>query len=68
MKPVTVDHAELAAPNRGAAIVRCEDEAYAVVVHRDVGSVSIVALEYPRNAAPKLRLVKEVLLGEGSEP
>jgi len=30
--------------------------------------VSVVGLEYPKDAAPKLSLIKEVLLGHGSEP
>lgn len=68
MKPTVVDHPELAAPSRGAAIALSEDDSIAVVVHRDVGSVSVVSIDYPTNETPKLRLVKEVLVGEGSEP
>jgi DNA-binding beta-propeller fold protein YncE len=68
MKPEFVDHEELAGPSRGAAIALSEDDSLAVVVHRDVGSVSVVAIEYPMNATPKLRLVKEVIIAEGSEP
>jgi hypothetical protein len=61
-------HAELTQPSRGAAIAIAEDDSLAVVVNRDVGSVSVIGLDYPKDEAPKLRLIKEVLVGEGSEP
>jgi DNA-binding beta-propeller fold protein YncE len=68
MKPESVDHDELAAPSRGAAIALSADDSVAVVVHRDVGSVSVIAIDYPANESPKLKLVKEVIIAEGSEP
>jgi DNA-binding beta-propeller fold protein YncE len=68
MKPEFVDHMELAAPSRGSAIALSEDDSVAVVVNRDIGSVSVIAIEYPNDAAPKLTLRKEVLVGDGSEP
>src|SRR5687767_15474601 len=39
-------------PSRGAPIALTPDDARAVVVNRDAGSVSVVALEYPAGEAP----------------
>src|SRR5262249_39526002 len=36
--------------------------------NRDVGSATVLALQYPSNAAPTAQLTREVLLGAGSEP
>lgn len=60
----------LAEPSRGAAIALSYDESVAVVVNRDAGSVSVLALDYDADThAPKApKLVRELDLGKGSEP
>lgn len=63
-----MDQPELLQPSRGAAVAISSDDSLAVVVNRDVGSLSVIELDYPKDAAPKLSLKTEVLLGEGSEP
>lgn len=60
--------AELTQPSRGAAVALSEDDAVAVVVNRDVGSASVLSIEYPKDAAPRVTLVRELMLGAGSEP
>jgi len=59
---------ELSQPSRGAAVAITSDDSVAVVVNRDVGSVSVVKLDYPKDAAPKLSLTTEIRIREGSEP
>jgi mono/diheme cytochrome c family protein len=68
-----VNYKELVQPSKGSAIALSEDDSIAVAVNRDVGSVTVIGLEYPTSAdgkevEPKQRVIKEVLLGEGSEP
>ncbi|MEY4577837.1 MAG: hypothetical protein RL701_2540, partial [Pseudomonadota bacterium] len=58
--PLAADH--------GSAVAFTPDDNYALVVNRDVGSVSVLALTYDKAAVKTVQLVKEVLLGEGSEP
>jgi DNA-binding beta-propeller fold protein YncE len=60
--------AELTEPSRGAAVAIASDDSIAVVVNRDVGSVSVVKLDYPKDAAPKVSLSTELRIREGSEP
>jgi DNA-binding beta-propeller fold protein YncE len=68
------DVKELVQPSRGGAIALAQDDSIAVAVNRDAGSATIIGLEYPKSAdgkteeQPKIRVIKEVLLGEGSEP
>ena len=62
------EHVELAQPSRGAAIAISEDDSVAVVVNRDVGSITVLKLEYPDKAAPKWSVLRELKLGDGSEP
>ncbi len=59
---------ELLNPSKGSAIALSDDESVAVSVNRDTGSVAVLALEYAENAPPKVKLVKEVLVGQNSEP
>lgn len=68
-----VNYKELVQPSKGGAIALSEDDSIAVAVNRDVGSVTVIGVEYPKAAdgtalEPKQRVIKEVLLGEGSEP
>jgi hypothetical protein len=59
----------LAQPSRGAAVALTPDDSIALVVNRDVGSLSVLALEFDDKQASKgLRLTKELQLGEHSEP
>jgi DNA-binding beta-propeller fold protein YncE len=62
------DYKELRDPSKGSAIAISEDDAVAVALNRGVGSATVLGIEYPKNADPKLSVIKEVLLGEGSEP
>jgi YVTN family beta-propeller protein len=55
-------------PSRGAAVAFTSDDSIAVVVNRDVGSVTVLQVEYDKDATKSLRVVKEVLVGERSEP
>src|SRR4051794_7767708 len=55
-------------PSRGSAAALSPDDATAVIVNRDVGSVSVLALQYPAGSAPIAQLTREVTLGDGSEP
>ena len=57
-----------ALPGRGAAVALAGDDSVAVVVNRDVGSVSVLEPVDASGGGSDLRLVSEVLLGEGSEP
>jgi hypothetical protein len=58
-----------ALPGRGSAIALAEDDSVAVVVNRDVGSVTVLELvDSSGSSGPELRFKSEVLLGEGSEP
>jgi len=52
----------------GSAIAISPDDSLAVVVNRDVGSMSVLALGYDKEALTELSLKKELPLGPGSEP
>jgi hypothetical protein len=58
----------LRAPSRGSAVALSDDDAVAVVVNRDTGSASVLALHYAPAQPPSAELVQEVSLGQGSEP
>ncbi|HET9953630.1 MAG TPA: cytochrome D1 domain-containing protein [Polyangiaceae bacterium] len=61
--------AALRDPSHGSPIALAPDERLAVVVNRDVGSVSIVELSAPEaGLVPEVRLKRELSLGAGSEP
>jgi hypothetical protein len=71
------DAGELPGPSRGAAVVLSADDEVAVMVNRDVGSVSVFSLAYDRDdqpydgksaALPRLVKSAEVQLGKDSEP
>jgi YVTN family beta-propeller protein len=55
-------------PSRGSAAALSPDDATAVIVNRDVGSATVLALQYPTGAPASAQLTREVLLGTGSEP
>jgi YVTN family beta-propeller protein len=55
-------------PSRGSAAALSPDDATAVIVNRDVGSATILGLSYPTSQPPTAHLIREVLLGAGSEP
>src|SRR5687768_12051084 len=54
-------------PTRGAALALTPDDSRAVMVNRDVGSVSVIAIEYPSGGVPVLEKKAELDLGKGSE-
>jgi hypothetical protein len=58
----------LALPSRGSAVVLSPDESLSLVVNRDVGSVTLLALDRSEPGAPPTRVVSEIGLGAGSEP
>ena len=60
--------ATLKLPSRGSAAALSPDDAIAVVVNRDVGSATVLSLQYPTSSPPTAQLTREVLLGAGSEP
>lgn len=58
-------------PSKGAAIVLTQDETIAVVVNRDVGSVSVLSISgsyQDKYGTVQPKLVRELDLGRGSEP
>jgi len=55
-------------PSRGSALALSPDESISVVVNRDLGSINVLALDYPTTGAPIVRDTRELSLGEGSEP
>ena len=55
-------------PQSGSAIAISPDDSLALVVNRDVGSVSVLSLSFDKEALTKLSLNKELPLGPGSEP
>ena len=63
-----VPPAVLKHPSRGSAAALSPDDATAVIVNRDVGSATVLSVQYPSNAPPTAQFVREVLLGNGSEP
>jgi len=52
----------------GSAVAIAPDDSLALVVNRDVGSLSVLTLGYDKEALTQLSLRKELLLGPGSEP
>jgi hypothetical protein len=71
------DEGELPGPSRGSAVVLSADDEVAVMVNRDVGSVSVFSLSYDRygyssdghdSYLPTVTRTAEVKLGAGSEP
>jgi mono/diheme cytochrome c family protein len=71
------DEGELPGPSRGSAVVLSADDRVAVMVNRDVGSVSVFALAYARDGyskdgktsyLPAVTKTAEIPLGAGSEP
>src|SRR3954470_20039774 len=71
------DEGELPGPSRGSAVVLSADDEVAVMVNRDVGSVSVFSLSYDRDGysadghdsfLPRIEKTAEVSLGAGSEP
>jgi hypothetical protein len=59
----------LPSASRGSALALSPDDAVAVMVNRDSGSVSVFALDFPADGtAPKVTKTAEVQLGAGSEP
>lgn len=59
--------AVLPGPSRGAALALTPDDTRAVVVNRDVGSVTVLAIDYTSDPPSPSKLV-EIDLGKGSEP
>ena len=55
-------------PSRGAAVAFSADDSIAVVVNRDVGSITVLKVDYDKDATKGVSVLKEVLLGEHSEP
>src|SRR3954468_2074878 len=43
------DEGELPGPSRGSAVVLSADDRVAVMVNRDLGTVSVFSLDYPRD-------------------
>src|SRR6187200_305999 len=71
------DEGELPGPSRGSAIVLSADDRVAVMVNRDIGTVSVFALDYPRDGyskdgsdsfLPVITKKAEVDVGSGTEP
>ncbi|MET0343300.1 MAG: hypothetical protein ABW252_19985 [Polyangiales bacterium] len=60
--------AVLPAPSRGAAVALSPDESTAVVVNRDVGSVSVLTVRYEDGQITRAEPRAEVQLGAGAEP
>jgi YVTN family beta-propeller protein len=55
-------------PRTGAAIAMSPDDSLALVVNRDVGSVSVLSLTYDKEALTQMLLTKELPIAPGSEP
>ncbi len=56
-------------PSRGSAVALSPDDTVAVMVNRDVGSITVFAVTYPADGSPpSLAKKKELSLGAGSEP
>ena len=55
-------------PVRGAAVAISPDDSLALVANRDVGSVSLFSLSYDKQAVKGLQLIKELSVGQGTEP
>jgi YVTN family beta-propeller protein len=56
-------------PQSGSAIAISPDDSLAVAVNRDVGSISVLTMQYDdKQALTQLAMTKELPLGPGSEP
>lgn len=55
-------------PTRGSPVALSPDESLALVVNRDAGSVTLLALDRTNPGAPPTEVRREIALGEGSEP
>lgn len=55
-------------PSRGAAVALSDDEQVAVVVNRDTGSASVLAVKYEEGKTTRTEQTYELELGDGSEP
>ncbi|HET7538431.1 MAG TPA: hypothetical protein VFK05_01120 [Polyangiaceae bacterium] len=53
---------------RGGPVALSPDETLSLVVNRDVGSVTLLALDRSQPGAPPTRVVAEIATGPGSEP
>ena len=71
------DEGELPGPSRGSAIVLSADDRVAVMVNRDIGTVSVFSLSYRREGysrdgkesfLPEITKKAEIALGPDSEP
>ena len=60
--------ARLEQPSRGSPIALSPDESLALVVNRDVGSVTLLGLDRSNPGAPLTEVRGELELGAGSEP
>jgi mono/diheme cytochrome c family protein len=60
------DYQVLQQPSRGSAVALSPDDSTALVVHRDVGSVSVLAIG--QDPEPNAQVRSEVSLGKSSEP
>ena len=63
-----VDASEFAGPSRGSPIALSPDETLALLVNRDVGSITLLGLDREKPGAPPSTVLKELPLGPGSEP
>jgi hypothetical protein len=55
-------------PSNGSAVAISQDDAVGVVVNREAGSVTVLALTYPAGAPAQATVVGEVSVGAASEP
>jgi YVTN family beta-propeller protein len=62
------DEPRLELPSRGSPVALSPDESLALVVNRASGSVTLLGLDRKKAGAPPTEVLKELELGEGSEP
>jgi YVTN family beta-propeller protein len=62
------DAPTLQQPSRGSPVALSPDESLALVVNRDVGSVTLLKLDRSQAGAPPTEVQTEIALGAGSEP
>src|SRR6185369_3985357 len=55
-------------PSRGSPVALSPDESLALIVNRDVGSVTLLGLDRSKPGAPPTEVLHEIALGSGSEP
>jgi YVTN family beta-propeller protein len=60
--------ARLEQPSRGSPVALSPNETLALVVNRDVGSVTLLGLDRSNPGAPPAEVLHEIALGAGSEP